>query len=168
MHWQCRTEDNRFLGLVMAKQTLGEHWHCLFRGDTAGARCMQPPYMLAGMRLEDDSPGMRCAFCCMHLSSYTLMLQTETPLMSAADVLSGSHSLCAFTQSKWCHAAESRTDVTLEVSVPFWIEAEDVSVDITPNSLHVDVRNELDLYRTCWQNRWAPVCHTRLPGYLSV
>ena len=54
MHWQCRTEDNRFLGLVMAKQTLGEHWHCLFRGDTAGARCMQPPYMLAGMRLEDD------------------------------------------------------------------------------------------------------------------
>ena len=36
--------------------------------------------------------------------------------------------------------------------MPFWIDAEDVFVKISPNSICVDVRNELDLQRTCWQN----------------
>ncbi len=40
----------------MAKQTLGEHWQRLFRGDPAGARCMQPPYMLAGTPHQEDIP----------------------------------------------------------------------------------------------------------------
>lgn len=46
--------------------------------------------------------------------------------------------------------------------MPFWIEADDVNVDIRPNSLHVNVRNELDLHRSCWQNRCFPIDHTKL------
>lgn len=41
----------------------------------------------------------------------------------------------------------------MEISLPFWIDTEDVSVDISRNSVQVDVRNELHLQRTCWQNR---------------
>lgn len=53
-----------------------------------------------------------------------------------------------------CPAAESSTDAALELNVPFWIEADDITVDILPNSLCVNIRNELDLRRACWQNRW--------------
>ena len=49
-------------------------------------------------------------------------------------------------------AAESETDNILEIKVPFWIDAEDIFIKISPNSIYVDVRNELDLQRTCWQN----------------
>ena len=58
-----------------------------------------------------------------------------------------------FKEHILCLAAESSTDAALELSVPFWIEADDITVDILPNSLHVNVRNELDLRRACWQNR---------------
>ena len=51
--------------------------------------------------------------------------------------------------------AESDADVMLEVELPFWIEAEDVRVQIAPDSLHVGVRNELNLQRSCWLNRSA-------------
>jgi len=43
----------------------------------------------------------------------------------------------------------------LEISIPFWIDAEDISVDISPDDLHVNVRNELDFHRACWKNRWV-------------
>ena len=41
--------------------------------------------------------------------------------------------------------------------MPFWIDAEDICIDIYRNALHVSVRNELELRRTCWQNRWASI-----------
>ena len=33
---------------VLCKATHGEHWRRLFRGDPDGARCLLPPYRLAG------------------------------------------------------------------------------------------------------------------------
>ena len=48
--------------------------------------------------------------------------------------------------------AESETDNIMEIKVPFWIDAEDIFVKISPNSIYVNVRNELDLRRACWQN----------------
>ncbi|KAL4457675.1 hypothetical protein ABPG75_012540 [Micractinium tetrahymenae] len=47
-----RTEDNRVCVLAIPKSQWGEHWPCLFRGDSEGARCMQPPYTLS--ETEDD------------------------------------------------------------------------------------------------------------------
>ena len=49
---ECRTEDNRFLGLALSKKLHGEHWRRLFRGDPDGARCMLPPYRLSGAPLK--------------------------------------------------------------------------------------------------------------------
>ncbi len=34
--------------LCIPKAEYGEHWGRLFRGDSHGARCMQPPYTLSG------------------------------------------------------------------------------------------------------------------------
>lgn len=45
-----RTQDNRVCVLAIPKAELGEHWSCLFRGDSYGARCMQPPYTLSGAK----------------------------------------------------------------------------------------------------------------------
>ena len=110
---------------------------------------------------------MRSANHCAQLSFY-VSTQQLLKGTAAALVPAGNHELMWHTSvcrpetlaivyaSLVAHlyvVAESRTDVTLEVSVPFWIEAEDVTVDVSPNSLHVNVRNELDLHRTCWQNR---------------
>lgn len=39
------SQDNRLLTLVMRKAALS-HWRSLFRGDSAGDRCIQPPYEL--------------------------------------------------------------------------------------------------------------------------
>ena len=43
-----RTQDNRMSVAVLSKATMGEHWRRLFRGDPDGARCLLPPYRLAG------------------------------------------------------------------------------------------------------------------------
>lgn len=43
-----RTKDNRVCVLAIPKAEPGEHWSRLFRGDSHGARCMQPPYTLSG------------------------------------------------------------------------------------------------------------------------
>lgn len=34
--------------LALPKAQCGQYWHCLFRGDSEGARCLQPPYTLTG------------------------------------------------------------------------------------------------------------------------
>ena len=43
-----RTQDNRMSVAVLCKAAQGEHWRRLFRGDPDGARCLLPPYRLAG------------------------------------------------------------------------------------------------------------------------
>lgn len=50
-------------------------------------------------------------------------------------------------------AAESADDVLLEIQVPFWIDADDVRVDIGEQQLHVYVRNTYCFCRTYWTNR---------------
>ncbi|KAI7845861.1 hypothetical protein COHA_000595 [Chlorella ohadii] len=47
-----RTKDNRVCVLCIPKAEYGEHWGRLFRGDSHGARCMQPPYTLS--ETQDD------------------------------------------------------------------------------------------------------------------
>lgn len=49
-HVRCahRTQDNRMSVAVLCKAVQGEHWRRLFRGDPDGARCLLPPYRLAG------------------------------------------------------------------------------------------------------------------------
>lgn len=63
-----RTQDNRVCVLAIPKAELGEHWSCLFRGDSRGARCMQPPYTLSGAQRALSWLGLRagCAeeACC--------------------------------------------------------------------------------------------------------
>ena len=44
---------------ALAKGALGEHWRRLFRGDPDGARCLLPPYRLAG-----TSPCPKQPACC--------------------------------------------------------------------------------------------------------
>ena len=34
--------------VALPKAAPGEPWSCLFRGDSDGARCLQPPYSLTG------------------------------------------------------------------------------------------------------------------------
>ncbi|DBA99584.1 hypothetical protein WJX82_005130 [Trebouxia sp. C0006] len=48
---------------------------------------------------------------------------------------------------------ESADDVLLEIQVPFWIDADDVRVDIGEQQLHVYVRNTFCFCRTYWTNR---------------
>lgn len=43
-----RTDDKRYIGLILSKAVPGEHWRRLFRGDPDGARCLQSPYRLTG------------------------------------------------------------------------------------------------------------------------
>lgn len=43
----------------------------------------------------------------------------------------------------------------IDITLPFWIFPEDVSVQILEDSLRVSVRNELSLHRTYWKNRQA-------------
>ncbi|KAL4442949.1 hypothetical protein ABPG77_008440 [Micractinium sp. CCAP 211/92] len=47
-----KAEDNRVCVLALPKAQWGQHWHCLFRGDSEGARCLQPPYTLT--ETQDD------------------------------------------------------------------------------------------------------------------
>jgi HSP20 family molecular chaperone IbpA len=50
-----KTEDNRFCLISLTKaQPGGEHWSRLFRGDSDGIRCLQPPYSLT----ETDEDAM--------------------------------------------------------------------------------------------------------------
>ena len=44
-----RTQDNRLFTIALPKGQPGEVWLRLFRGDSDGARHMQPPYQLAGL-----------------------------------------------------------------------------------------------------------------------
>jgi hypothetical protein len=48
----CRTADNRVCVVALRKATQGEHWGTLFKGDSEGARCVAPPYILT--ETEDD------------------------------------------------------------------------------------------------------------------
>eukprot|EP00887_Chlorella_sp_A99_P002814 scaffold6.g2814.t1 len=47
---------------------------------------------------------------------------------------------------------ENADDVVLELTLPFWIEAEDVRVDVGERELDVAVRNTLRVRRTYWRN----------------
>ena len=44
----ARTEDNRLLTIALAKAAPARVWPRLFRCDPDGARCLRPPYLLAG------------------------------------------------------------------------------------------------------------------------
>ncbi len=48
--------------------------------------------------------------------------------------------------------SEDVDNVILEFQVPFWIESDDVKVEITPRELTVWVRNELSVSKTYWRN----------------
>lgn len=55
-----------------------------------------------------------------------------------------------------CACAEAEEDVVLEAELPFWIEADDVSVAFGEQQLAVDVRGgALSLRRTYWRNGWG-------------
>ena len=49
--------------------------------------------------------------------------------------------------------AETADDVTMEIDLPFWIDAGDVCVKITSVGIAVDVRNTLSIRRTYWRNK---------------
>lgn len=89
-----RTADNRQMALTLPKEQYGTTWQRLFRGDSDGLRCMQPP----------------------------------------------------------CTITETDSEVTLEFELPFWIEEEDVQVDISSTQLSVFVRAELSFRRRYWRN----------------
>lgn len=44
----CRTVDNRFCTVSVTKAEYGQFWTRLFRGDSDGLRCLEPPYRLTG------------------------------------------------------------------------------------------------------------------------
>mmetsp|Transcript_9128 Transcript_9128/g.15666 ORF Transcript_9128/g.15666 Transcript_9128/m.15666 type:complete len:532 (+) Transcript_9128:380-1975(+) len=48
--WQA--PDKRMFTMAAAKGVPGEHWPQVFRGDSAGARCLEPPYILT--ETEDE------------------------------------------------------------------------------------------------------------------
>jgi len=50
---------------------------------------------------------------------------------------------------------DSEDDVLLSFEVPFWIDVEDVRVEITEEGIEVEVRNELLVKRTFWRNAEA-------------
>ena len=53
----------------------------------------------------------------------------------------------------FCYAhgvAELDGEVILELEVPFWIEAEDITVDIDDTGLHLSVRSHFDVKRRFW------------------
>ena len=60
----CRTKDNGVCVLAIPKGELGEQWRRLFRGDSDGARCMQPPYTLSGAAGPHASSPQKC---CAHV-----------------------------------------------------------------------------------------------------
>jgi HSP20 family molecular chaperone IbpA len=61
-------------------------------------------------------------------------------------------SICT-TGHRHPHVAETDSEVTLEFELPFWIEEDDVQVDISSTQLSVTVRNELSFQRSYWRNR---------------
>ncbi|KAK9853604.1 hypothetical protein WJX84_007036 [Apatococcus fuscideae] len=44
-----RTKDNRMFTIALSKAQPGETWLRLFRGDSDGARCLEPPYKMSEM-----------------------------------------------------------------------------------------------------------------------
>jgi hypothetical protein len=44
--------------------------------------------------------------------------------------------------------------VTIEIDLPFWIDANDIYVKITSVGITVDVRNTLSVRRTYWRNKY--------------
>lgn len=64
--------------------------------------------------------------------------------------------LIACTQPLWSGHAESEEDVQLELQVPFWIDANDVHIDIGEHQLQVSVRNTFCFSRTYWTSRYGP------------
>lgn len=66
------------------------------------------------------------------------------------------HTVCARLSSTWVsYISETDSEVTLEFELPFWIEEEDVQVDIGSTKLSVFVRNELSFRRRYRRNRFA-------------
>lgn len=59
------------------------------------------------------------------------------------------------TQLVWSGYAESEEDVQLELQVPFWIDANDVHIDIEEHQLRVSVRNTFCFSRTYWTSRYS-------------
>lgn len=65
------------------------------------------------------------------------------------------------------HVAETDSEVTLEFELPFWIEEDDVLVDISSTQLSVTVRNELSFQRSYWRNRHVTFFHAFLQPRLT-
>lgn len=42
--------------------------------------------------------------------------------------------------------------MTVEIELPFWIDSDDVRVQITSHQLSIQVRNEINLTRTYWRD----------------
>ena len=55
-------------------------------------------------------------------------------------------------------AAETDDDVMMDIELPFWTDASDVRVSITPVAVSIEVRNTLSIHRTYWRNRWDKLC----------
>ena len=55
----------------------------------------------------------------------------------------------------WCNHAESEEDVQLELQVPFWIDANEVHIDIGEHQLKVSVRNTFCFSRSYWISRYS-------------
>ena len=90
-----KTEDNTFCALVIPKGVFGEHWDSVFKGDSTGLRCLQPPYSIF----------------------------------------------------------ETAEDCIIEVTLPFWTEAEDVCTEITTFGISVKTRSGMTIDRTFWRNK---------------
>lgn len=135
----CRTADNRVCVLAIPKAEPGERWRRLFRGDSDGARCMQPPYALTGAGRGRGGRGAGAVRLPARQQLLALPPRPRQPPLLTRTLLH----------------PETEGEVLLEAELPFWTEPCDVSVTFGERQLAVDVRNGLQLRRTYWRNKWV-------------
>ena len=132
------------MALTLPKQECGASWQRLFRGDSDGMRCMQPPCSIAGEN----------RYACNVEQCQSNLYHEGIPFLWCA---------LAPLQNMILHVAETDSEVTLEFELPFWIDEDDLQVDISSTQLNILVRNELSYQRSYWRNRHV-MSFTLQPG----
>lgn len=151
----CRTPDNMQHAIALPKKEFGAHWPRLFVGDSDGARCLLSPFQMTG-----SQPFPMCI--CIRLKEAVL----EGPYALHLSWWSTAPCNATCEVDAIISDTECDSDVSLVFKLPFWIEEDDVAVDITDRSLSVTVRNELYFRRSFWRSRCnlcLPVCRLLIP-----
>lgn len=63
---------------------------------------------------------------------------------------------------------EQEEDVLMEFELPFWIDHDDVRVNITADGVSVDVRNQLSVVRSFWKDREALSNEKKKKDYMGA